>query len=114
MINDIDYWLNINPHSETVQKVKKYTNDYKMNQLPGFLVKKVMYDKTAKWVSAVGLFNSIFYYYPSEELYLDGFELPVPSTNFTEQNEYTQQLNDADKQKYNKWKWAPLGYGGFK
>jgi len=50
--------------------------------LPGFLSKKVWEDKNVKWVSTVALFNSIFYHYPSEELYLDGVELPLPGTNF--------------------------------
>lgn len=82
-------------------------------QLPGFLQKKVDKVDNVKWVSAIGLFNSIFYLYPSEQLYLDGFELPIPKSNQLNTNQPNIKLNDAEAQKYSKWQWAPPGYGGF-
>jgi len=86
MVEDIDHWLDTNPDSEVVKKVKQFTSEYKKNQLPNFLQTKLMKYGTVKWVSTVALFNSIFYHYPSEDLYLDGVDLPVPGSNFQEKN----------------------------
>ena len=88
----------------------------KFSQLPAFLQKKITKLDEAgevQWVSAIGLFNSVFYFYPSEQLYLDGYELPIPKSNQINTNKAAANLNDAEAQKYSKWQWAPPGYGGF-
>ena len=57
--------------------------------LPNFIKLKLK-NINLKLYSTISLFNSIFYHYPSEDVYSDGIELPLPTIDL----ELKETLND--------------------
>eukprot|EP00828_Plagiopyla_frontata_P045111 TRINITY_DN7614_c0_g1_i1.p1 TRINITY_DN7614_c0_g1~~TRINITY_DN7614_c0_g1_i1.p1 ORF type:complete len:103 (-),score=28.80 TRINITY_DN7614_c0_g1_i1:29-337(-) len=48
------------------------------DKLPNF-IKTKLENLSLKYYSTISLFHSIFYHYPSEDVYADGIELPLPT-----------------------------------
>ena len=71
-------------------KIKEFI-DHKRDKLPNF-IKTKLENLSLKYYSTISLFHSIFYHYPSEDVYADGIELPLPTIDLELKQTLTDEL----------------------